>query len=56
MINFAIAAALMDGELREDVHRDLAPCTEEAFLEEYAKRHEAKFGETWELAKENPCY
>lgn len=41
---------LMDNEIRESVHADLAPCTDEEFLAEYCKRHEAKYGEPfcWE--------
>lgn len=38
------AVALMDDDIREAVHADLAPCTEEEFLAEYMKRHEEKFG------------
>ena len=38
------AVQLMDDELREEIHADLAPCTEEEFLEEYLKRHLAKYG------------
>ena len=39
------AVEFMDDEIREAVHEDLAPCTDEEFLEEYIKRHEKKFGE-----------
>lgn len=38
------AVALMDDDIREAVHADLAPCTEEEFLSEYMRRHEEKFG------------
>lgn len=38
------AVALMDDEIREEVHQDLAPCTEAEFLTEYMKRHEEKYG------------
>ena len=38
------AVALMDDEIREEVHADLAPCTDLEFLEEYMKRHKAKYG------------
>lgn len=55
-IDFAVAETMMDDEVREAVHMDLAPCTEKEFFDEYAKRHEEKFGEEWELAKKNPCY
>lgn len=43
--NYKSAVALMDDELREEVHGDLAPCTNQEFIEEYAKRHEVKFSE-----------
>ena len=28
----------MDDDIRENVHNDLAPCSEESFLNEYVKR------------------
>lgn len=43
--NYAAAVQLMDDEIREAVHADLAPCSEEEFLVEYMKRHYAKYGE-----------
>ena len=55
-IEWNTAVNLMDDDLREELSADLAPCTEQEFFEAYAKSHEAKFGEEWELAKENPCY
>lgn len=39
---------MMDDGIREAVHADLAPCSAQAFLEEYARRHaEAHPGERW---------
>ena len=40
---------LMDDEIRESVHADLAPCRDIDFLKEYMKRHKEKYGEdfTW---------
>ncbi len=55
-IDFAAAVALMDDEIREEIHRDIAPCTEQEFFDAYAAAHEDRFGEEWELAKRNPCY
>ena len=55
-IEWNTAVQLMDDDLREELSADLAPCTEQEFFEAYAKAHENKFGEEWELAKENPCY
>ena len=48
-VDFDAAVNLMDDALREEVHADLAPCTEQEFLDEYVKRHEAKYGETFEI-------
>lgn len=56
VIEFEKAVGFMDDVLREEIHEELAPCTEQDFFDEYAKRHEQKFGEKWVLAEENPCY
>lgn len=55
-IDYDLAVSFMDDDLREEIHGDLAPCTDQQFFDEYAKRYEQKFNEVWELAKENPCY
>ena len=55
-IEWNAAVNLMDDDLREELSADLAPCTEQEFFEAYAKSHDNKFGEAWELAKDNPCY
>lgn len=55
-VDFEVAVMYMDDEIREEIHNELAPCTDQEFFDEYAKRHEEKFGEEWEMAKENPCY
>lgn len=36
---------LMDDELREKLHAEIAPCSDEKFLEEYKKAHFEKFCE-----------
>lgn len=41
---FEAAVALMDDEIREAIHAEIAPCTEEEFLDEYLRRHEEKYG------------
>lgn len=48
-VDFEVAVNLMDDALREEVHADLAPCTEQEFLDEYVKRHEAKYGEEFKI-------
>jgi len=48
-VNYAVAVALMDDDLREELHLDLAPCSEQEFLDEYAKAHKAKYGEEFRV-------
>lgn len=55
-IDFDAAVALMDDDIREEIARELAPCTEQEFFDAYCKAHEDKYDEEWELAKRNPCY
>ena len=55
-IDFAAAVNLMDDNLREQIHDDLAPCTEQEFFNEYARRHRQKYGTDWEPAKANPVW
>lgn len=55
-IDFDAAVQLMDDDVREAVHDELAPCTEQEFFTAYETAHFAKFGEEWELSKSNPCY
>lgn len=55
-IDWDVAGSLMDDDIREEVHAELAPCTPQAFFDRYCKRHEERYGEPWELAKPNPCY
>lgn len=51
-----VAAQLMDDDLREALHRKMAPCREQDLFNAYCSAHQEKFGEVWELAKSNPCY
>ena len=55
-INYESAVELMDDEIRESLHFEIAPCTEQEFFTAYEKAHAEKYGEEWELSKENPCY
>lgn len=41
---FNAAVELMDDEIREAVHQELSPCSDEEFLTEYMKRHAEKYG------------
>lgn len=56
-IDLDVAVAMMDDEIRETLHRELAPCTDQEFFTAYEKAHADKYGEDdWELSKANPCY
>lgn len=55
-ICYDAAVVLMDDDLREELHRELAPCTEQEFFSAYEQAHAEKYGEEWELSKANPCY
>lgn len=50
------AVSLMDDEIREQLCSELSECTEQEFFTAYEKAHEEKYGEEWELSKDNPCY
>ena len=56
LIAYNVAESMMDDELREELANLLAPCDNQIFYNAYSAAHEKKFGETWELNKENPCY
>lgn len=45
LVEYRPAAAIMDDDLREELHRQLAPCSAQRFFEAYAEAHEMKFGE-----------
>ncbi|KOA61002.1 hypothetical protein BAAM0499_03795 [Bifidobacterium animalis subsp. animalis MCC 0499] len=47
---------MMDPQIREQLHNTIAPCSNQMFFDEYAKAHEAKYGQTWELAKPAPVW
>lgn len=55
-IDFEAAVMHMDDDIREKLHREIAPCTEQEFFAAYEQAHEQAFGEEWELSKSNPCY
>lgn len=55
-INYETAVELMDDEIREKIAAEGKAETEQKFFTEYEKRHEEKYGEEWELSKENPAY
>ena len=48
-VEFDAGAILMDDEIREEIHMELAPCTEQEFLDAYVERHAEKFGEDFQI-------
>ena len=47
--NWDIAVEMMDDEIRERIHAELAPCSEEEFLAAYMEAHEEAFGEEFTI-------
>lgn len=45
----ASAAELMDDEIREAIHMEHAPCSSRFFVEEYHRRHLAKYGDEFKI-------
>lgn len=45
--DFNSAVRMMDDELREELHATLAPCSNQEFIEAYAKAHAEKFNEAF---------
>jgi hypothetical protein len=55
-LDFTAAVNLMDNEIREELHNQLAPCEDQEFFTAYENAHLEKYGEEWELSKENPVW
>ena len=53
-INYEAAVELMDDEIRESICGTVD--SEQEFFTAYEKAHAEKYGEEWELSKENLCY
>ena len=49
-VDYAAAVELMDDDLREQLHMEMAPCTNQEFFEAYVKAHAAKYnGEKFQI-------
>lgn len=49
-IEFDTAEAYMDAEIKEQLHHDMAPCSEQDFVDAYVKAHAEKFnGEVFDI-------
>ena len=55
-IYYDSAVLHMDDEIREELHMQLAPCTDQEFFTAYEEAHIAKYGEEWFLSESNPSY
>lgn len=55
-MDFESAVNMMDADVREQVHRDIAPCTDQEFFDAYCKAHEEAFGEPFFLTEPNPVW
>ena len=55
-VSFDLAVSHMDDALREELHRELAPCSMQAFFDAYAEAHRERFGEDWIADEENPTW
>lgn len=42
---FDAAVNMMDDEIREDLHAEIAPCSDVEFMEAYLDAHYEKYGE-----------
>lgn len=51
-----VAVEMMDDDIREELARELSPCTDQEFFAVYEKAHKEKYGEEWELSKADPVY
>lgn len=49
LVDFDVAVNMMDDEIREKLHNELAPCTDQEFMDAYVEAHEAKFNERFEI-------
>lgn len=55
-IDFEAAVQHMGDDIREAVHAEIAPCTEQEFFTAYEKAHEEATGNEWFLSGSNPVW
>ena len=44
-VDYDTAVVLMDDDIREGLHAELAPCSEQVFFDAYLDAHYRKYGE-----------
>lgn len=47
--DFYAIVNMMDDDIREYLYNQLAPCSEQEFVDAYIKAHEAKYGEQFDI-------
>lgn len=47
--DFDACVNMMDDDIREQVHAELAPCGDQEFLDRYCELHKEKFGEDFTI-------
>ncbi|MDL2216050.1 hypothetical protein LJB77_03235 [Ruminococcaceae bacterium OttesenSCG-928-N02] len=52
-LQFEAAVNIMDDDIREALHMELAPCEEQEFFDAYCAKHIEKYGEDFEPNKHN---
>lgn len=56
LLDYESAVLFMDDEIREMVHREIAPCTEQEFFDAYCTAELKKTGEEFFLNTLNPVW
>ena len=54
--DYEVAENFMNDDLLEELAAEIGDCTDQEFFDAYCEAHEERFGEEWELAKENPVF
>ena len=49
MVDYEACVSMMDDDIREQLHRELAPCTNQEFLDAYVDKHFEKYGEDFSI-------
>lgn len=47
--DFDAIVNMMDDDIRKYLYNQLAPCSEQEFVDTYIKAHEAKYGEKFDI-------
>ncbi len=48
-VDYEACVNLMDDEIREELNAELAPCSEQEFMDAYVARHAEKYGEEFTI-------